>query len=185
LYRQAADQGHAYAQHHLGVCYAKGVGVPQDKAQAARLYRQAADQGLTKAQWNLSICYKQGKGVQYDIGEAVALYRLAIAGGHMVAKISLGLCFEKGRGVPVDRAEAERLYQLAVRSDDAYDADALTSASIGTLDGAINSPSRSTERAVALQLIRDAVYDLSLTARVGDSAAAEHLATLAGRRDVT
>jgi hypothetical protein len=39
--------------------------------------------------------------------------------------------------------------------------------------------------AVALQLTRDAVYDLNLLACAGDSAAAEHLATLAGRRDVT
>jgi hypothetical protein len=39
--------------------------------------------------------------------------------------------------------------------------------------------------AVTLQLTRDAVYDLNLAARYGDSAAAEHLTTLAGRRDVT
>jgi hypothetical protein len=38
--------------------------------------------------------------------------------------------------------------------------------------------------AVALQLTRDAVYDLDLAARARDSAAAE-LATLLGRRDVT
>jgi hypothetical protein len=39
--------------------------------------------------------------------------------------------------------------------------------------------------AVALERTRDAVYDLNLAARLGDSAAAEHLATLAGKREVT
>jgi hypothetical protein len=39
--------------------------------------------------------------------------------------------------------------------------------------------------AVALHLTRYAVYELNLAARVGDSAAAENLATLVGRRDVT
>jgi hypothetical protein len=39
--------------------------------------------------------------------------------------------------------------------------------------------------AVALERTRDAVYDLNLAARLGNSAAAEHIASLAGRRDVT
>jgi hypothetical protein len=164
LYRQAADQGHAKAQCNLAACYRDGDGVRQDKAQAARLYRQAAEQGLAKAQHNLGICYEHDKGVRYDVGEAVALYRMAIARGCEAANLSFGLCFEKGRGVPLDRAEAERLYQLAVRSDDAHAAHAfsLTSAYIGTLDGATTSPSHVTAPAVALQLTCDAVYELNL-----------------------
>jgi TPR repeat protein len=159
-----------------------GNGVLQDKVQAARLYQQAADQGHAIAQFNLGMCYEHGKGVRYDIGEAVALYLLAIAGGHVLSNLSLGLCFENGRGVPLDRAEAERLYQ---RSGFAPAAHALTSASIGTLDSATTGPSSGMTPAVALQLTSDAVYNLNLAARLGDSAAAELLATLAGRRDVT
>jgi transcriptional regulator GlxA family with amidase domain len=37
----------------------------------------------------------------------------------------------------------------------------------------------------ALERTRDAVYHLNLAARLGDRAAAEYLALLAGRRDVT
>ncbi len=33
-YRKAAEQGYATAQHNLGVMYGKGLGVPQDEAQA-------------------------------------------------------------------------------------------------------------------------------------------------------
>jgi TPR repeat protein len=118
------------------------------------------------------------------MGEAVALYRLAIEGGCVDANVNLGLCFEKGRGVPLDRAEAERLYQLAARSGCAH-AHARTSAFIGTLDAAIAGPSHGVAPAVALERTRDAVYGLNLAARLVDSAAAEHLSALAGRRDVT
>ena len=52
LFRQAADQGHAAAQNHLGWCYEKGQGVEKDLVQAAVLYRQAADQGGARCELN-------------------------------------------------------------------------------------------------------------------------------------
>jgi TPR repeat protein len=116
------------------------------------------------------------------MGEAVARYRLAIARGVEDANVNLGLCYEKGRGVPLDRAEAERLYQLTARSGSAL---ALTSTFIGTLDDASAAPLHGMAPAVALERTRDAVYGLNLAVRLGNSAAAEHLASLAGRRDVT
>jgi TPR repeat protein len=182
LFRQAAEQGLAGAQFDLGLCYAEGEGVPQDKAQAARLFQQAADKGLAEAQHQLDVCYEHGNGVRYDTGEAVARYRLAIAGGHIDANANLGLCFEKGRRVPLDRAEAERLYQLAARSGSAH---ARTNAFISYLDDAIDGPPHGVAPALALDLTRDAVYELNLAARLGDSAAAEHLASLAGKRNTT
>jgi TPR repeat protein len=185
LYRQAAEQGHPHVQYNLGVCYDKGKGVPEDKAKAARLFRQAADQGLVDAQFHLGVCYEHGKGVRYDMVEAVALYRLAIAGGYAPANVNLGLCFEKGRGVPLDRAEAERLYQLAARSGAAHALHALTGASIALFEGAITDSSHGMTPAVALECTRIAVQDLNLAARLGNSAAADRLAMLAGRRDVT
>lgn len=33
-WRQAAEQGNAYAQYSLGICYAKGLGVERDSEQA-------------------------------------------------------------------------------------------------------------------------------------------------------
>jgi TPR repeat protein len=150
-------------------------------AEAARLYQQAAEQGDAVAQFDLGVCYEHGKGVQYDMGQAVALYRLAIAGGCVDANANLGLCFEKGRGVPLDRAEAEPLYQLAAQTGSAH---VRTSALIGSLDDAIASPPHGMVPAVTLERTRHAVYGLNLAARLGDGAAAEHLASLAGRRDV-
>ena len=45
LYAKAAAQGHADAQYRLGVCYAGGRGVAQDKAKAKLLFQQAANAG--------------------------------------------------------------------------------------------------------------------------------------------
>jgi hypothetical protein len=43
-YRLAAEQGLAYAQLQLGVCFENGEGVAQDWAEAVRFYRLAAAQ---------------------------------------------------------------------------------------------------------------------------------------------
>jgi TPR repeat protein len=53
LWGQAAEQGHAEAQFHLGGCHALGEGVKVDKEKAAQLFRQAAEQGLAEAQLTL------------------------------------------------------------------------------------------------------------------------------------
>jgi TPR repeat protein len=90
----------ADAQYSLGVCYFEGKGVPQDKAQAARLYRQAADHGLAEAQYNLGVCYFTGKSVPQDKVQAARLYRRAADQGNAAAGYDLGVCYEKGEGVP-------------------------------------------------------------------------------------
>ena len=48
-FRAAAEQGHAYAQYNLGLSYADGDGVEQDKAEAAKWYGKAAEQGYEAA----------------------------------------------------------------------------------------------------------------------------------------
>ena len=53
LFRLAADQGHARAQHALGSMYKHGTGVPQDYVEAVRLLTLARDQGLKPAQGSL------------------------------------------------------------------------------------------------------------------------------------
>ena len=50
----AANQGDADARCSLGVCYANGKGVQQDKTEAVQRYRKAAEQGDADAQFNLA-----------------------------------------------------------------------------------------------------------------------------------
>jgi len=53
-----AEQGDADAQNNLGVRYATGEGVTQDKVEAAKWYRKAAEQGNAYAQCNLGDSYR-------------------------------------------------------------------------------------------------------------------------------
>ena len=82
LYRREADQGSDDAQWRLGECYAKGDGVPADKAEAVNWYRKAADQGHYLAQWRLGECYANGIGVPEDKAEAVKWLCKAVRQGY-------------------------------------------------------------------------------------------------------
>src|SRR4029079_1844232 len=77
--RLAADQGVAAAQYNLGLMYATGQGVPQDRAQAMTWFRLAADQGQPRAQNNLGIMYAKGEGVARDYVQAHMWFALAAA----------------------------------------------------------------------------------------------------------
>ena len=57
LYKKAAEQGHAQAQFQLGFCYAKALGVEEDRMKAYIWFRKAAKQGIEEAQINLSTYY--------------------------------------------------------------------------------------------------------------------------------
>ena len=57
-YREAAEQGNAYAQCNLGWMYGNGRGVAQDDEQAVFWYREAAEQGHADAQYNLGWMYR-------------------------------------------------------------------------------------------------------------------------------
>src|SRR5258708_38096898 len=66
LFKLAADQGNALAQHNLGFMYQNGRGVPQDNAAAIGWYRKAADQVYAPAQVNLGLIYvRHALGVRF------------------------------------------------------------------------------------------------------------------------
>ena len=49
-FRQAAEQGNALGQYHLGLSYAEGVGLDKDDSEAMHWLKKAAEQGFTAAQ---------------------------------------------------------------------------------------------------------------------------------------
>ena len=61
----------------LGVAYANGYGVSEDKSEAVRWWRKATDQGDGEAQFNLGAAYRDGAGVPKDNAEAY--FRLSLA----------------------------------------------------------------------------------------------------------
>ena len=69
--RRQAEQGDSEAQFNLGYRYSTGIGVPQDRAEAARWLRLAADQCHVQAQHFLERILPEGRRVAEDDAEAV------------------------------------------------------------------------------------------------------------------
>jgi TPR repeat protein len=113
-----AERGDAAAQNILGDLCARGQGVPQDYAQAAKLYRQAADQGFAVAQCNLAALYAAGAGVKSDPAESVRWYRKAADQGSADAQYNLAQMLSMGIGAKRDIREAIGLYRLAAEQGD-------------------------------------------------------------------
>ena len=108
-----AEAGDAVAQNDLGVCFADGAGVAQDKKEAVRWYRKAAVNGNAIAQGNLGICYFIGSGVEQDKREAVKWFTKSAEQGFSVMQFMLGTCYETGEGVEKDMNEAVKWYTKA------------------------------------------------------------------------
>lgn len=112
--RELAEQGHAPAQHNLGVMYARGQGVPQDFREALKWYRKAAEQGLAQSQYRLGMVYGWGHlGVAIDRRESAKWLRQAAEQGHAEAQLFLGSAYDLGRGVPEDDREAAMWFRKA------------------------------------------------------------------------
>jgi hypothetical protein len=110
-YRASAEQGNAYGQRNLGVCYENGHGVEQDYKQAVAWFRKSAEQGNAYGQNNLGVCYQYGHGVEQDYKQAVAWYGKSAEQGHASAQNSLGYCYKNGQGVEQDNKQAVAWYR--------------------------------------------------------------------------
>ena len=98
--KKKAEQGDVEAQHHLGVRYHRGYGVPQDYKEALKWYRKAAEQWDFVAQNNLGVMYSKGEGGPQDHEEAAKWFRLAAEQGDVYAQSNMGSIYDEGRGVP-------------------------------------------------------------------------------------
>jgi TPR repeat protein len=99
---EAAVQGHANAQHELGLAYLKGKGVPQDYLQAAEWLKVAADQSFSLSQYELGVLFRDGTGVSQDFAAATSWFQLAAEQGHLDAQNNLGARYLSGQGVQQD-----------------------------------------------------------------------------------
>lgn len=110
---ERAKAGDAEAQLSLAILYAKGDGVPQDYAAAAKWFRAAAERGLMRAQYDLGVLYERGRGVPLDYQEAVTWYRKAAEQNHPLAQYNLAVAYTKGHGVRQNFFEAAVWYHRA------------------------------------------------------------------------
>jgi len=76
LFKTLAEQGHAQAQHNLGLMYHLGRGVPQDDTETVKWVSKAAEQGHADSQYNLGLMYGYGQGVPQDYVQAYKWFSL-------------------------------------------------------------------------------------------------------------
>jgi TPR repeat protein len=101
----------AVGTYNLGLMYAQGKGVAQDKAKAAKLYAKAHFAGSVKATYNLGLMYQRGDGVEKDSAKAAELYEHAHGKGYVKATYNLARMYERGEGVERDSVKATELFE--------------------------------------------------------------------------
>ncbi len=118
-YRKAADQGNAFAQDNLGLCYASGRGIAANYAEAVKWYRLSADQGNAVAENHLGNCYYTGRGVAQDYAAAAAWYRKAAAQGNALARRNLQVCESRGLAAPTPESSSPTVQNPPLESSEA------------------------------------------------------------------
>ncbi len=111
--KRMAESGDAEAQYELGLMYAFGEDVAEDKTEAMKWWRKAAEQGDAFSQHNLGSMYDNGVGVAEDDVEAVKWYRKAAEQGVVWSQFNLGAAYRVGEGVARDPVRAHMWTKLA------------------------------------------------------------------------
>lgn len=101
-----ASNGYAKAQNAIGVCYLKGYGVEQNKAEAINWFELAASHDCVSSIFNLGTCYRSGYGVEKDEHKAFQLYKHASKLKSEEAYYQMSLCYLKGFGVEENDSKA-------------------------------------------------------------------------------
>jgi hypothetical protein len=83
LFKDAAAQGNASAELHLGSMYYNGDGVTKDTAEALRWFQLSAAKGNRIAQYSLGLMYETGDGVTANVTDALHWYSLAAKQGEV------------------------------------------------------------------------------------------------------
>jgi len=106
--REAAEQGHGDAQHHLGFVSAQGLlGLSRDDSEAVKWWSKAAEQGHEWGQNNLGRMYEAGRAVPRDLVQAHMWFSLAAMQGNDEAVKNRDRIAAVMRSAQI--AEAERL----------------------------------------------------------------------------
>lgn len=88
----AGEKGNALAQNQIGIFYAEGLGVKQDKVQATEWLKKAAEQGVVLAQRILGDIYSE----EEDYTKAAEWYEKAAEQGDADAQSELGIMYKEG-----------------------------------------------------------------------------------------
>jgi hypothetical protein len=99
LLAASAAKGDPRSQDALGVLYAAGERVPQDRTAAFQWFQRAALAGLASAEFHLGDAYAHGDGVFEDAARAFEWYLKAALQGHAQAALAVAEAYLSGAGV--------------------------------------------------------------------------------------
>ena len=105
--RELAESGDAEAQTVLAGFLFNGVGVPADKARAAKLWESAAAHGIAFAAKNLAKMYLFGDGVKKDPAQFAKWTKAAADLGDAESMYNISIAYKNGDGVEKSPEEAE------------------------------------------------------------------------------
>ena len=121
LARERFKAGDAEAMALAAEILSRGLGVPRDITEAARLYGMAAEKGVLEARFQTALLMLEGKYLPKDEAKAKDYLTKAVAGGHKLAAFNLAqLIFSKAR----TDDERKQAYELFLQAADAGLADA-------------------------------------------------------------
>jgi TPR repeat protein len=115
---RAAREGYGPSFVLIGSMYERGLGVPQDIAQAIQWYARGEQADSPAAMRAMGVLYESGTGVQQDYAQARRRYEAASQRGDAEASRRFASLLERGLGGAADLARAREYYQRAVQQGD-------------------------------------------------------------------
>lgn len=100
----------------MGMNYALGIGVKQDKALAVKYFWKAADARDAYAESELGYMYAAGNGVEKNNKIALMWYERAANHGLASAQYTVGLMYLHGVGTAPNKAVAQQWFKRAGKS---------------------------------------------------------------------
>ncbi len=114
LWRPLAEAGDPRAMYNMATLYRRGLGVPADPQEAARLLRGAADKGFAEAQYLLAgRLFDAADADEAQRQEAVGYWLAAARQGHALAQYRLALLYWNGEAVARDLVRGYAWMSLA------------------------------------------------------------------------
>jgi uncharacterized protein len=98
LIKAAAEKGNAEAQCNYGICFKRGIIVPQNDTTAFSWFLKSADNGWAKGQLHLANCYAEGKIIKPDFKKFFEWTKNCALQGEADCMGSLSSCYEYGMG---------------------------------------------------------------------------------------
>ncbi|MGB8819521.1 MAG: tetratricopeptide repeat protein [Rhizobiaceae bacterium] len=159
LAQERAKTGDAEAMTLAAEILSRGLGVPRDLSEAARLYAMAADKGVLEARFQTALFMLEGKYLTKDLTKAKEHLEKAVAGGHKLAAFNLAqLVMSKA----ANDAERKQAYDLFMVAADAGLADAQYAVSQFLANGTGGVPYDEAKARVWLEKAARQSYDTAM-----------------------